>query len=77
MTTQPISVDEIVHTINNDDNQSLSLAEKFIELIRPYNLSETQAIHLFSQVEKQMSSVRKFASTTAKNYESSWALQHC
>lgn len=76
MTTQP-TVDEIVHKINND-NQSLSLAEKFIDLIRPYNLNDTQAMHLFTQVKMQMSTTANFVfNTTSVSSQSSWALLPC
>ncbi len=77
MTTQP-TVDEIVHKINNDGNQSLSLAEKFIDLIRPYNLNDTQAIHLFTQVKMQMSTTANFVlNSTRVGSQSSWALLPC
>ncbi len=76
MTNQSIDVDEIVNEINNGDNHSRTLAEMFIEVIRPYNLNDTQAVHLFSQVKNQMSKIPGLARQTA-NYGSSWTLLSC
>ena len=53
MTNNPIASD-IVITIKSKGHRSLSLAENFIDAIRPFKLSDREAVALFNQVKLRM-----------------------
>jgi hypothetical protein len=69
-----INIDEVVSKINGHGAVSCSLAEDFIDTIRPYQLSDTQAVSLFNEVKQRMNqSVPQGTSIESEN----WALLPC
>jgi|SaaInlLV_10m_DNA_4_1040232.scaffolds.fasta_scaffold18840_2 hypothetical protein len=69
-----INIDVVVSKINGHGAVSCSLAEDFIDTIRPYQLSDSQAVSLFNQVKQRMNqSVPSGASIESAD----WALLSC
>ncbi len=72
---QSITVDGIIRKINNGSDDNRSLAETFIDAIRDYQLSDSQALFLFAQVKKSMRNC--MATASAGKRQSCWALPPC
>ena len=76
---QSIHIDEIVNEIinGNKGHSQSSLVESFIDAIRPFELSDVQAVSLFKQVEQRMNKRLQRLHTRPVVTPDNWALLPC